>query len=133
MKSGPVVLFDGVCNLCEGSVLFIIKRDPKGIFRFAALQSTYGSELLSKHGLSTDQFRTIVLVNNDRVYERSRAALEIARRLNGLWSLLYVLIIVPPFLRNWIYDWISSNRYRWFGKKDQCMIPTPELRARFLG
>lgn len=129
---GPVVLFDGVCNLCNGTVLFIIKRDPRGVFRFAALQTAVGQGHLPVHGLNPGQFHSIILLDGHKIYQRSTAALEIARRLSGLWPLLYIFIAVPPFLRNWIYDRISANRYKWFGKKDQCMIPTPELRSRFL-
>lgn len=128
----PVVLFDGVCNLCNGSVLFIIRRDPKLVFRFAALQSKFGREQLVAHGLDPDRLHSIILLYEGKAYQQSRAALEIARRLSGLWPLLYIFIIVPPFLRNWLYDLIATNRYRWFGKKDQCMIPTPELRSRFV-
>lgn len=127
-----VVLFDGVCNLCNQSVLFIIRRDPKQKFRFAALQSAFGQEVLGRHHLDPSALYSIILVDGDSVVDRSTAALRIARELSGLWPLLYVFIVVPPFLRNWIYDWISRNRYRWFGKKDECMIPTPDLKARFV-
>ena len=130
--SGPVVLFDGVCNLCNGSVLFVIKRDPQAIFRFAALQGSFARELLVKHSMDPDALYSIILVDGSMVYRRSRAALEVVKRLRGLWPLLYIFIIVPPFLRDGIYDWVVSNRYKWFGKKDQCMIPTPELKARFI-
>jgi predicted DCC family thiol-disulfide oxidoreductase YuxK len=130
-EPGPVVLFDGVCNLCNSSVLFIIKRDPRGIFRFAALQSDFSRDLLVKHNIDPDMLHSIIVVHRSRIYRRSRAALEIVRRLGGLWPLLYILVVVPPFLRDGLYDWIASNRYKWFGKKDQCMIPTPELKSRF--
>lgn len=131
--SHPTILFDGVCNLCNGSVQFVIKHDPDGKFRFAALQSEFGQEHLKKHGIDPSQLLSIVFLINGRMFNRSRAALEIARRLNGLWPLLYIFVIVPPFIRNAVYDWIARNRYRWFGKQDACMIPTPELRSRFLG
>ena len=130
--SGPVILFDGVCNLCNGSVLFVIKRDPQGIFRFATLQGSVARELLVKHDMDSDALYSIILVDGSRVYQRSRAALEVVKRLTGLWPLLYVFIIVPPFLRDAVYDWISSNRYQWFGKKNECTIPTPELKSRFI-
>ena len=130
--SNPVILFDGVCNLCNQSVQFVINHDPKSTFRFAALQSGFGQEQLREHRLDTNEFISVVLLVGNKVYDRSRAALEIARRLNGLWPLLYVFVIVPPFIRNFVYDWISRNRYRWFGKRDECMIPTPELKARFI-
>jgi predicted DCC family thiol-disulfide oxidoreductase YuxK len=127
-----VVLFDGVCNLCNQSVLFVIKRDPQGKFKFAALQSSFAREQLKKNDLDSESLYSIMLLQEGKCYQRSRAALEIARQLTGLWPLLYGFIIVPPFLRNWVYDLIANNRYSMFGKKDECMIPTPELRARFI-
>jgi predicted DCC family thiol-disulfide oxidoreductase YuxK len=129
---GLVVLFDGVCNLCNGSVLFIIKRDPKKTFSFSALQSEFAREQLLKRGLDPTRLHSIIVIHNENVYQRSRAALEIARRLSGPWPILYIFIIIPPFIRNWVYDLVATNRYKWFGKKDQCMIPTPELRSRFI-
>lgn len=132
-SSKPVVLFDGVCNLCNESVLFVIKRDPKGKFRFAALQSDFGSRVLKQHQLDQTKLHSIILVEDDKITDRSTAALRIAKRMSGLWPLLYGFIVVPAFIRNFFYDWISRNRYKWFGKKDECMIPTPELKARFLG
>ena len=127
----PVILFDGVCNLCNHSVQFVIKHDTASRFRFSALQSTFGQQQLDKYNFDKNKLHSIVLISNGKVYDRSRAALEIARKLNGLWPLLYVFVIVPPFIRNFVYDWIARNRYRWFGKTDECMIPTPELKARF--
>jgi predicted DCC family thiol-disulfide oxidoreductase YuxK len=135
--SNPIILFDGLCNLCNQSVQFVIKHDPQSKFRFAALQSDFGQNVLRENHLDPGKLLSVVLLTHDRgrtrVYDRSRAALEIARRLNGLWPLLYVFVIVPPFIRNLVYDWVSRNRYRWFGRRDECMIPTPELRARFIG
>jgi predicted DCC family thiol-disulfide oxidoreductase YuxK len=128
----PVILFDGVCNLCNQSVQFVIKHDPSSRFRFAALQSKFGQEQLQKFNFDKDQLHSVVLISKGKAYDRSRAALEIARKLNGLWPLLYMFVIVPPFIRNFFYDWISSNRYRWFGRTDECMLPTPELKARFI-
>lgn len=130
--SNPVILFDGVCNLCNQSVQFVIRHDPRSKFRFAALQSDFGQKVLREHHIDTEKLLSVVLViGNRQVYDRSRAALEIARRLNGLWPLFYVFVIVPPFIRNFVYDWIARNRYRWFGRTDECMIPTPELKSRF--
>jgi predicted DCC family thiol-disulfide oxidoreductase YuxK len=128
----PVILFDGVCNLCNQSVQFVIRHDRDSKFRFSALQSDFGKAELAKHNLSTEKLLSVVLLVGDKVYDRSRAALEVARRLDGLWPLLYVFVIVPPFIRNFVYDWIANNRYRWFGRTDECMLPTPELRARFI-
>lgn len=128
----PIILFDGVCNLCNGAVNFIIDRDPNAYFRMAALQSTVGQELLQKHNLKTQDFDTIVLVEGNNIYSHSTAALRIARKLSGAWPLFYAFIVIPSPLRNVVYNWISRNRYRWFGKQDACRIPTPELRSRFL-
>src|ERR1700748_2043340 len=110
----PVILFDGVCNLCNQSVQFVINHDPKSKFRFAALQSDFGYQKLREYHKETDNLVSVVLLINNKFYERSRAALEIARRLNGAWPLLYAFVIVPPFIRNFVYDWIASNRYKWF-------------------
>ncbi|MEJ0032242.1 MAG: thiol-disulfide oxidoreductase DCC family protein [Bacteroidota bacterium] len=129
--SSPIILFDGVCNLCNQSIQFVIRHDPKSKFRFAALQSDFGQKQLREHHFNSEDFVSVILLVDNRVYDRSRAALEIARRLNGLWPLFYVFVIVPPFVRNFVYDWISRNRYKWFGRKDACMIPTPELKSRF--
>ena len=130
----PVVLFDGVCNLCSFAVQFILDRDRDGVFRFASLQSTAGGELLRAHGRTppVGDPESVVLIENGAVYEHSSAALRIARRLSGLWKVLYVLIVVPAFVRDGVYRWIARNRYRWFGKGEQCWVPTPALRARFL-
>lgn len=129
----PIILFDGVCNLCNDSVQQIIKRDPKGKFLFASLQSEVGQALLKKFNRPTTDLDTIVLVEGERHYIKSTAALRIARRLKGLWPLLYGFIIIPGFIRHSLYNYVARNRYRWYGKQDQCMMPTPELKARFIG
>ena len=127
----PVILFDGVCNLCSASVQFIIKRDPKSHFKFASLQSDAGIALLKKYNIP-DELRSIVLISDGKVYNRSAAALNIAKKLSGLWPILYTYIIIPPFIRDSIYDWIADNRYKWFGKQNECMIPTANLKSRFI-
>jgi predicted DCC family thiol-disulfide oxidoreductase YuxK len=129
-----IVLFDGVCNFCNGSVHFIVDRDPAGRFRFAAQQSPEGARLLRQLGLPPAEGapESILLVEGDRVYDRSTAALRIARRLRFPWWLLYGLIAVPRPLRDLVYGFIARNRYRWFGRTEQCRLPTPSLRARFL-
>ncbi len=132
MNEGPVVLFDGVCNLCNSSVQFIINHDKKKQFLFASLQGRSGQELLKKFDLPATDFNSFVLVEKDRVYTRSTAALRIAKQLSGGWKLIYGFIIVPGFIRNAIYNWIARSRYKWFGKKNECMIPTRELKERFL-
>lgn len=128
-----LILFDGVCNLCNHSVQFIIKRDRVGYFSFAALQSNLGQSLLKEHNISGVDFESIVLIEESKSFQRSTAALEIARKLDGSWPLFYAFIIVPRFIRDWIYDLVSKNRYRMFGRQDQCMIPTPALKSRFVG
>jgi predicted DCC family thiol-disulfide oxidoreductase YuxK len=132
-ETGAVVLFDGVCNLCNGAVNFIIDRDPLGRFRFAALQSSQAEALLAPLRLVPEVApQSFILVEGGRVYERSTAALRIARRMAGAWRLLYAFIVVPAPLRDILYRFIARNRYRWFGKADACRVPTPELRTRFL-
>lgn len=128
-----IILFDGVCNLCNASVQFVIRHDRHNRFRFASLQSDYGQQLLRREGFSTEELTSFILVEGDKTYRRSTAALRVARQLPGGWSLLYAFIVVPPFIRNAVYDFIAANRYRWFGKQDACMVPTPELRAKFIG
>jgi predicted DCC family thiol-disulfide oxidoreductase YuxK len=132
ISSSPVVLFDGMCNLCNRAVQFIIKRDKKKQFLFASLQGEAGSNLLKKFDLPADLFNSFILIEGEKVYTRSTAALRIARKLNGCWKLLYGLMIIPRFLRNAVYNVIAKKRYKWFGKRNECMIPTPELKERFL-
>lgn len=128
----PIVLFDGVCRFCDASVNFIIDRDPKQTFRFAALQSDVGQRLLCEHQLSTTDLNTIVLIEGSRVSNRSTAALRIARRLRFPWNLLCVFLILPNPLRDFVYKVIAANRYRWFGKRESCRIPTEADKKRFL-
>ena len=128
----PVILFDGVCNLCNGAVQFIIKRDPDSVFRFASLQSDAGQDVLRRNNLSTEDFDTMVLVEGDAVFTKSTAALRILRRLGGIGRLAYAFIVIPRFVRDWVYTFVARNRYSWFGKRDECMVPTPDLKSRFL-
>jgi predicted DCC family thiol-disulfide oxidoreductase YuxK len=127
----PVILFDGVCNLCNSSVNFVIDRDPQGTIYFAPLQSEYARKILEKHQIGME-LNTIVLLEGGKVYDRSTAALRVARLLNGPWPLLYGSILIPRFIRDGVYRWIARNRYKWFGKTQACRVPTPELQARFL-
>ena len=129
----PLLLFDGVCNLCNSSVQFIIRHDPEQKFLFASLQSDKGQEILKELGLNAKEFNSLILIENGKAYMRSTGALRIARHLSGLWKFLYIFIIIPSFIRDFLYNFVAHNRYRFFGKKDHCMIPTPELKARFLG
>lgn len=128
----PVLLFDGVCNLCNASVQWVLKRDRNAVFKFAALQSETGQALLQKFGLSRENLDTVVLVDGDQIFTRSDAPLEIVRRLGGIWPLLSVFRFIPRFIRNACYDWVARNRYRWFGKQAACMLPRPEWKGRFL-
>jgi predicted DCC family thiol-disulfide oxidoreductase YuxK len=127
-----LLLFDGVCNLCNGAVQWIIVRDKKAIFQFAALQSDAGQRALNHLGLPTQTFNSIVLIKGDRYLIRSDAALEIAVQLGGFWQLAGIFKIVPRFIRDAVYDFIANNRYRWFGKQEQCMLPRAEWKGRFL-
>lgn len=125
-----IIFFDGVCNLCNGAVNFIIDRDPKHKFQFASLQSAKAKELLPERAFDVD---SILLLRNDgQLLKKSSAALEIAKNLSGGWFLLYVFKIVPTFIRDAVYDLIAKNRYKWFGKLDSCRVPTPDLQERFL-
>lgn len=128
----PVILFDGVCNLCNGSILFILNRDPSGIFRFAPLQSETGKDLLSKFDLPNDKLDSIILVENNEYYLRSTAALKILQRLGALWKIVYVFMLVPRPVRDYIYDIVARNRYKWYGKRAECMIPSSDIESRFL-
>jgi predicted DCC family thiol-disulfide oxidoreductase YuxK len=128
----PIILFDGVCNLCNGSVKFILKRDEAGLFRFAPLQSQAGHAEQKRLGLDADAMPSVVLVEGDRSSIRSTAALRIARLLGWPYKVLYPLILLPKPLRDLGYDLIAANRYLIFGKRGACMLPTPETRARFL-
>ena len=128
----PVILFDGVCNLCNGSILFILNRDPSGIFRFAPLQSETGKNPLSKFDLPNDKLDSIILVENNEYYLRSTAELKILQRLGALWKIVYVFMLVPRPVRDYIYDIVARNRYKWYGKRAECMIPSSDIESRFL-
>jgi predicted DCC family thiol-disulfide oxidoreductase YuxK len=131
-SDSQIILFDGVCNLCNGFVQFVIRHDKKGVFRFASLQSAYAASLPGLEEGVVSELSTVVLQDGDRYHFKSTAALRIARMLGFPFSLAYVFIILPVLLRNAIYDWIARNRYAWFGKRDACWLPTPELKSRFL-
>jgi|TARA_R110000764_G_scaffold219818_1_gene307605 predicted DCC family thiol-disulfide oxidoreductase YuxK len=133
-KGKKIILFDGVCNLCNSSVQFVIKRDKKDVFRYAALQSEVGEQLVNQRHIDTSKVDSIILIEPGvAYYTKSDAALEIAQDLGGLWKLTAVFTWIPTSIRNSIYDFIAKNRYKWFGKQETCMIPTPELKAKFLG
>jgi len=132
IENQDILLFDGVCNLCNSSVNFIIDHDPNNHFRFAALQSEFGQQKLAELGFNSESFDSLVLLSQGEVYKKSSAALKIARKLSGLYPILYVYMVIPPSIRDGIYDIIAKNRYKWWGKQDSCRIPTPELRSRFM-
>ena len=132
MENKPVIVFDGVCNLCNAAVQFVIKHDKKKQFHFASLQGEYGRKILEGLPQSYASLKTFILIEEGKVFTKSTAALKVARKLSTPVNWLYGFIIVPAFIRNGVYNFISKNRYRWFGKKDACMIPSPELKQRFL-
>ena len=128
----PILLFDGVCNLCTGSVRFVIQRDPKKQFRFAPLQSATAEKLLNKESADRDRLESVILIDGDLVFRKSTAILMVARRLSGLWPLLSVFFIVPRPLRDALYDWVGRHRYGWFGKREECWLPGEDMKDRFL-
>lgn len=128
-----IILFDGVCNLCNNAINFVIAHDKKDVFRFASLQSELGRKLVSERGIDPEVVDTIILIEPGVVYyEKSTAALKIAKDLSGGYSLMSHFLFLPKFIRDGVYNLVAKNRYSWFGKKDSCMIPTPELKAKFL-
>jgi predicted DCC family thiol-disulfide oxidoreductase YuxK len=124
-----VVFFDGVCNLCNSSVNFIIERDKKNVFRFASLQSSFGAKYATT---ALGNYDSVILLEGDKVYYRSDAALRILKHLGGIYSWAYCFIIIPKFLRNAVYDFIARHRYQWFGKSETCRVPTAELKEKFI-
>ena len=126
-----IILFDGDCNFCDKSVQFILKRDPRGSFKFASLQSEIGKKLLDKYNVPTT-IDSFVLIEDNHCYLKSSAGLRVCRNLKGAWSFLYFLLVIPKPLRDFFYDIIAKNRYKWFGTKNSCMLPSPEERKRFL-
>ncbi len=128
----PVLLFDGVCNLCNSTVQFVLKRDKKNYFKFASLQSNYGQSFLAKNKLATTNFDTFILIEGESYSIKSTAILKVFRQLSGLWPLLYIFSIFPRIIRDPFYNLIAKNRYRIFGKKDSCMIPDKAILSRFI-
>jgi len=131
-STGPIFLFDGVCNFCNDGVNFLIRHDREGKFRFASLQSDAGKALLAKHGLQDLPLSTSVLIDGDKIFMNSDGVLETARRLGGVYALAAGLLFVPKPLRDWAYRLFARNRYKLFGKRELCMVPTPDVRQRFL-
>jgi predicted DCC family thiol-disulfide oxidoreductase YuxK len=128
-----IIFFDGVCNFCDSSVQFIIARDPSHKFRYASLQSDTGQTALRHYGLPEGEINSVLLIEHGQLHQESDAALRIARQLNGLWPMFYIFWWLPRFMRDGVYRLIARNRYRWFGQKESCRIPSPEERVLFLG
>lgn len=127
-----ILLFDGECNLCEASVLFVLKHEKKPHLYFCPLQSSTGGELLKQHAIDSKTIGSVVLIEHNKAYTKSTAALRVLKYLKIPYSLGYVFIIIPSPIRDYLYDWIAKNRYKWFGKKDSCIVPNDELLKRFL-
>ncbi|MGB7394364.1 MAG: DCC1-like thiol-disulfide oxidoreductase family protein [Pricia sp.] len=133
-KDKKIVLFDGVCNLCNGAIQFMIKHDKNDLFRYAPLQSDLGQKLLSERQIDTQKIDSIILIEPGIAYHvKSDAALQIGKYLKGYRTISRILLLIPSGIANIVYDFIARNRYQWYGKKESCMIPTPELKAKFLG
>ena len=128
----PVVLFDGVCNFCSASVQFVIKKNARSNLKFCQLQSETGRKLVAEYGLSGLGLNSMVLIHRRRAYIKSSAALYIARFMDRPWPLMFGFIVIPPFIRHCVYDWIGQRRYKWLGKRDSCWVPDPEIQNRFL-
>jgi predicted DCC family thiol-disulfide oxidoreductase YuxK len=133
MRDAPVILFDGVCNFCNYWVNFAIKRDSKKKLRFTTLQGEMAKRLLPQYKINPTSLHSVIFIDKGKAYTQSSAAIRVCKYLNGGWKLFYGLMIIPKFIRDFFYNIIARNRYKWFGKKESCMVPTPELRERFLG
>jgi predicted DCC family thiol-disulfide oxidoreductase YuxK len=128
-----LILFDGICNLCNASIQYVIKHDKKNVFMFTALQSEAGQQIIKKYNIDTNKVDSVLLYTpKNGIDSKSTAALKIANDLGFPQSIMTVFFIIPPFIRNWVYDYIAKHRYKWYGKKESCMIPSPELKSRFL-
>ncbi len=133
MKEHPLILFDGICNFCNSAVNFVIKKDKGAVIHFAPLQSPKGRLYLKQYNYPVNNLNSFVFIEDNKVYTKSTAALKVCRHLKGGWPLCYGFIIVPKFIRDGIYSWVAKNRYKWFGVRQECMMPTPEVRSRFVG
>lgn len=132
-KNKQIILFDGVCNLCNASINYVIDRDHRDIFRFVSLQSDLGQTIQRYLGIAEDNLDSIILyIPKEAYYTKSSAALKVMKEFKGLWKLMQVFTIIPKSIRNLVYDFVAKNRYKWYGKQEHCRIPTPELKAKFL-
>lgn len=127
-----ILLFDGECNLCNRTVQFVIKRDKKANIKFASLQSDAGTQMMQQFNIPIEYIDSIILVENKKIFYKSTAALRLCKKMDGLWPILYIFILIPAFIRNFVYDFIARNRIKWFGKADNCWVMTPELKQRFI-
>lgn len=132
MGKPKIILFDGICNLCSSSVQFVIRHDKRNQFQFASLQSNFGQAFLTDKQLDNQNFKSLILIDGDQFYTRSDAALRIGKGLGGIYGLSRIFLWVPKFIRDFFYDFIAKNRYRWFGQKEQCWLPTKELKQKFI-
>lgn len=132
LRNKGIIIFDGYCNLCSWSVQFIIKRDKKDYFRFTSLQSEIGIQIVSKYNLDVISDKSVILLENESLYLKSTAALRISKKLKALWPIIYVFIVIPAFIRDAIYDLISRNRFKWFGKRNNCYLPKDSELNKFL-
>lgn len=131
-NNSPILLFDGHCNLCNNSIQFVLRHEKKAIIQFASLQSEIGTRLLQQHAINTKEIDSLVLIDNETVFVKSAAALRLTKHLKGLYPALIILLVVPAFIRDVVYDYVARNRYKWFGKTDSCMVPSPKFKNRFL-
>jgi predicted DCC family thiol-disulfide oxidoreductase YuxK len=127
----PVILFDGVCNLCNKTIQFVIRHDPNEVYRFASFQSNFGKEMLQYFKINDQKFETFILLENGKIYDRSSGALRVCKKLKGGWKMLCAFLIVPKFIRDSVYNIVARNRYKWFGKEESCWMPTPALQKLF--
>jgi len=132
LKNKTILLFDGYCNLCHSSVQFVLKHEKNHDIYFASLQSKVGEDILSYYSIDPKETDSLVLIEKNKAYTKSSAALRLSKHLKGLFPVTFGFIIIPAFIRNLVYDFIAKNRYKWYGKKDSCMVPDPELAKRFL-
>jgi len=131
-ESNPILLFDGVCNLCNRSVQRVLNHEKTPMIQFASLQSEAGKKLLIKYGENPEKLDSLVLIQNGKMYQKTRAVFKICLHLKFPYPLIFLFWPIPYFMRDWIYDWVSKNRYKWYGKLDECWIPTPEFKSRFI-
>jgi predicted DCC family thiol-disulfide oxidoreductase YuxK len=132
LKNKTILLFDGYCNLCHSSVQFVLKHEKKQELYFTSLQSPIGVEILTYYKINSTKIDSLVLIEKNKAYTKSSAALKLSKHLKGLYSLGFIFMIIPTFIRNWVYDFIAKNRYKWYGKKNSCLIPDEKLAKRFL-